>query len=210
MRTTFPWTNTSDRHAGHHGRLPRLTRLLALAGRAFGGSRHDRPSRFEPLEPRALLAAVAWDGGGDGTSWHDPLNWDSDVVPVGQDDVTLDVAANPTVLFNATTGARSINSLLTREAITFSGGSLTLATAATIDAATVRHNGGTWFGGTWQSINSGQVLGGALTVVACGGRGLVVGADLGGCGREEPTPQRQQEGDRADRRAPQRVDGGGS
>ena len=33
---------------------------------------------LEPLEDRRMLAQIAWDGGGDGTSWTDPLNWDSD------------------------------------------------------------------------------------------------------------------------------------
>ena len=33
------------------------------------------------LEPRRLLAAVAWDGGGDGLRWGDNRNWSGDRVP---------------------------------------------------------------------------------------------------------------------------------
>ena len=43
----------------------------------------------ERLEPRTLLAAVAWDAGGDGRSWHDPLNWSTDAVPSAEDDVGI-------------------------------------------------------------------------------------------------------------------------
>jgi len=35
-------------------------------------------------------AQVRWDGGGDGMSWDDPLNWQGDLVPVPADDVVLD------------------------------------------------------------------------------------------------------------------------
>ncbi|MEM1121498.1 MAG: hypothetical protein AAGJ18_13700 [Bacteroidota bacterium] len=44
-----------------------------------------------------LLAAPAfangvWDGGGDGTSWDDPLNWGDDLEPVATDDVVIPAA----------------------------------------------------------------------------------------------------------------------
>lgn len=122
---------------------------------------------MEALEARQLLAAVAWDGGGDGTSWHDPLNWDTDVVPTAADDVTIDVAGNPTVVFNATTGSRAVNSLVTRELMTFSGGALAVGTTATIDGVTVTLGGAIWSGGTWGTANGGQVqvTGGLLSGV---------------------------------------------
>jgi hypothetical protein len=39
------------------------------------------PFAPQPLEPRALLAAIAWDGGGLDGDWHNPLNWEGDVLP---------------------------------------------------------------------------------------------------------------------------------
>ena len=48
-----------------------------------------RPSLFEVLESRCLLATVAWDGGGDGTRWTDQLNWDSDLLPQPSDQVVI-------------------------------------------------------------------------------------------------------------------------
>lgn len=35
-------------------------------------------------------AQVRWDGGGDGISWNDALNWQGDILPVPSDDVVLD------------------------------------------------------------------------------------------------------------------------
>ena len=58
----------------------------------------------EQLEPRLLLSTVYWDGGGDGTSWSDPKNWSADVLPGVTDDVTIDVAANPTISFTGMPG----------------------------------------------------------------------------------------------------------
>ena len=50
-----------------------------------------RPA-LEMLEDRRMLAIVAWDGGGDGTSWDQAINWDGDVLPGIDDDVIIDVA----------------------------------------------------------------------------------------------------------------------
>lgn len=50
---------------------------------------YQRRLRIEPLEDRSLLSAVSWDGGGNGTSWSDPLNWSGNVLPTTNDDVTI-------------------------------------------------------------------------------------------------------------------------
>ncbi|MCP4644937.1 MAG: hypothetical protein GY851_31135, partial [bacterium] len=55
------------------------------------------------LCPFVHAATVTWDGGGDGTSWEDPLNWSGDVLPVNYDDVTIDVAGQ-VVSVTAVTG----------------------------------------------------------------------------------------------------------
>ena len=36
---------------------------------------------FLLTSPLLLAQTVTWDGGGDGVSWHDPLNWSNDSVP---------------------------------------------------------------------------------------------------------------------------------
>jgi hypothetical protein len=118
---------------------------------------------MERLESRTLLAAVAWDGGGDGTSWHDPLNWDNDQVPVAADDATINVAGAPTIVFSAAAGARSVNSLVCAETIHFTGGSLAVLTTATMTGgALALVDGGTLNGGTW-NVAAGDLWFGAST-----------------------------------------------
>src|SRR5690349_10625040 len=56
-----------------------------------------RSLRMEHLEHRNVLAAVSWDGGGNGTSWSDPLNWSTNSLPGLNDDVLIDVPGNVTI-----------------------------------------------------------------------------------------------------------------
>ncbi len=69
----------------------------------------NRHHLIESLETRRLLAALSWDGGGDGTTFEDPLNWSTNVVPGAADDVTVDVAANPTIVISESRVLRSLN-----------------------------------------------------------------------------------------------------
>ncbi|MEL6110880.1 MAG: hypothetical protein AAFU85_33150, partial [Planctomycetota bacterium] len=53
---------------------------------------------FEKLEDRHLLAVVQWDGGGDGQSWHDPLNWDGDTIPAAIDHAVIEDASTELIV----------------------------------------------------------------------------------------------------------------
>lgn len=87
--------------------------------------------RIETLEDRHLLAVVSWDGGGDGTSWNDRLNWDSDVLPMVSDDVEIFVANNAVVhIENANV---EINSLKSDGKIIVDGATLTLVSESQIN-----------------------------------------------------------------------------
>src|SRR4051794_14769737 len=79
---------------------------------------------LESLEARKLLASVLWDGGGDGVNWTNGANWSNDAVPVSADDVTISVAANPSIIIGS--GLQSIHSLQSDELLTVSGASTTL------------------------------------------------------------------------------------
>lgn len=68
------------------------------------------------------LAQVIWDGGGDGTTWEDPANWDGDVLPVESDDVVIDDPADPIITVANSLTLRSLNC---EEEIIF-GGNLSL------------------------------------------------------------------------------------
>ena len=86
------------------------------------------------LAAAATAGTVAWDGGGDGASWHDPLNWNTDTLPGGDDDVVIQVAASPTIRFTDTTGTVAVKSMNLSEAMVLSGGKLTVTTSATANA----------------------------------------------------------------------------
>ena len=104
--------------------------------------------------PPPTPGTVRWDGGGDGTTWFDPLNWDGDAVPGAGDDVIIDVPGEITVVYSS--GDTIIKSLDSKEALTLEFGSeptvltvagdvvidndLTLNTA-TLDASNVTVNG---------------------------------------------------------------------
>ncbi len=78
---------------------------------------------------------MTWDGGGDGTSWSDPANWDAlglDQLPANGDDVMLDVPGNPTVVYSES--GLTLASLTSQEGLQFVGGSLTLSGTADIQA----------------------------------------------------------------------------
>ena len=69
-----------------------------------------RPA-LEMLEDRRLLAIIAWDGGGDGTSWNQAANWDGDVLPGADDDVIIDLPdQDVTVRINSSVTVKSLTS----------------------------------------------------------------------------------------------------
>ena len=109
----------------------------------------------EPLEGRRLLAIIAWDGGGDGVNWSNPLNWSVDVLPGAEDDVTISAAGDPTILI--TTGTQSIKSFLTEEAISVEGGIPQVATTAEIHA-NLQLAGGTVRGGTLHLLGGSALV----------------------------------------------------
>lgn len=140
------WTNWFDRQpmgAASTRQNPssvRDARRLRSHGRRSHKQRIKRRRRlFEQLEDRRVLANVAWDGGGDGTSWSDPLNWDSDVVPTIADDVTLDVVGDPVIEIDTTNGA--VNRVDSQEILRLAG-NLRIANASEL-AGGIRGDFGT-------------------------------------------------------------------
>jgi Ca2+-binding RTX toxin-like protein len=129
----------------------------------------NRRMVMENLEVRHLLAAIGWDGGGDGASWHDPLNWDSDSLPTVADDVVIDVPEDVTV--RHTTGDTEINSLTLAENFELAGGSM-LIPAGVTTTADLRLLDGARLSTARSSVQG--VDGGRLTI----SRGTLDGASL--------------------------------
>jgi len=99
--------------------------------------------------------AVSWTGDGDGVNWTDPKNWSGDAVPTSNDNVTINVAGNPTITLAS--GSQSINSLSTGDPINFTGGILAVATTIQL-SANLTLAGGTIQGGTITQTGSAEVV----------------------------------------------------
>src|SRR5213075_1807364 len=85
---------------------------------------HRRVSVFaQSLEPRRMLAAVSWDGGGDGFNWTDARNWSTDTLPTAADDVTLYLPVVDPRIVVGSASAASVHSLLAREELFVDSGS---------------------------------------------------------------------------------------
>ncbi len=132
-----------------------------------------------PTEPPN--ATVLWDGGGNGTSWTDPLNWVGDALPQAGDDVVIDVPGNPTI--QLVTGTQAIRSLVSQEALVLSGGTLTVANASQVNASVTFSDGAlagsgdvtvtgalNWTGGT-MSGSGRTIIGSTGTLSLSGGIG---------------------------------------
>ncbi len=84
----------------------------------------------EELEARRLLSNVSWVGDGNDNLWSDPQNWSDDNVPVAGDDVTIDKSGEFTIVYDATAGETTIDGLNGSDALSITGGSLTIATTS--------------------------------------------------------------------------------
>ncbi|MFG0259300.1 MAG: hypothetical protein ACF8LK_03020, partial [Phycisphaerales bacterium JB041] len=116
---------------------------------------HRDAAALDGLEPRLFLSTVQWTGAGDGVSWHDGQNWDTGSVPGIIDDAIIDTAGDPTIRFTADAGDQIIRSLISRENLSFSGGSLSVLTTAEVDAV-VGLDGGMLSGGAWD-VSEGRM-----------------------------------------------------
>jgi len=114
-----------------------------------------------PLHTMCSLSAatIEWDGGGDGTSWHDRFNWVGDVLPGVTDDVVINIPeSNPVIKFTASSGNRTVKSIVSDESLELSGGSLTVS------------------GGASEFRSAFSLTGGILTATATGTTLMVSGA----------------------------------
>jgi hypothetical protein len=90
-----------------------------------------RTLAIEPLEMRALLTVVAWDGGGNDFNWHNPVNWVGDQLPGADDHVVIsEEFADVTISSSANV---TITSLTSAAGLTITAGTFTIATESEIN-----------------------------------------------------------------------------
>ncbi|MDP6720111.1 MAG: hypothetical protein QGF59_15735, partial [Pirellulaceae bacterium] len=71
------------------------------------------------------MAAISWDGDGDGVSWNDRFNWDTDTLPGAADDAIIDDGnANNVLAVDYLGGTTTIKSLHNAENLELSGGGI--------------------------------------------------------------------------------------
>lgn len=107
-------------------------------------------------------ATVTWDAGGDGSSWHDPVNWSGDTLPGASDDVAI-TAAGAEVTFS--TGEVTVQSLNCPRTLRLTGGTLTVTGDASFSDGALRLSGGN-FAGTAVLVNGTLDLSGTETTPA--------------------------------------------
>ncbi len=69
---------------------------------------------------------VSWDGGGDGMTWADEVNWVGDKLPADGNAVVINDPGSPTVIYDASLGTTHLHSLESTESLTMTGGALEL------------------------------------------------------------------------------------
>ncbi|MCO6042840.1 hypothetical protein NG895_02865, partial [Aeoliella sp. ICT_H6.2] len=128
--------------------------------------------KIELLEDRRMLAIVTWDGGGDAVSWHDPANWDTDVLPGDVDDVIIDLPNDNTievtndVLVNSVNSQEfvnifSVSTFTVNSDSTFAGGVTVSASSTLNGTGDITLDGSSFTGGNGRIDGTGR-----LTVAA--------------------------------------------
>jgi hypothetical protein len=75
---------------------------------------------------------VAWDGGGDGTSWADAANWEGDALPQDGSSITIQ-SSNPQMIgYDVSLGTTRLDCLDSNRGITITGGDLEIIEFATV------------------------------------------------------------------------------
>ena len=131
------------------------------AARARRSGRGATRLALDFLESRTLLSNVNWTGAADGKSWTVAGNWSDDVVPTSSDDVTINLSGNPTIQISS--GAQAVHSLTSTDALSISGGSLSVAANSNVSG------GLTMTGGSLIANGAGITLSVTGTTTVSGG-----------------------------------------
>ena len=118
-------------------------RVASGVGPAFGDGAYVV---FDFSSGESQYSEARWDGGGDGTRWLDPLNWEGDMLPVSNSNVVIEGPSGLTVELDNFSGDGSrvtINSLELAAGTTLelSRGTLEILSASTVEGDLLLTNG---------------------------------------------------------------------
>ena len=125
---------------------------------------------------------IFWDNQTGNDLWTDPLNWDTDLLPVPADDVFIGIVDGQGVFI--TSGVQSISSVLSDEDIIINGGTLTIANSSQLNGnLTVGNSGASILNGAGDVTVAGltvwsgntSTIGGGGTLFADGGLDIAFG-----------------------------------
>jgi hypothetical protein len=113
-----------------------------------------------PYQEARAASSITWDGGGDGYSFSDPLNWDTDAVPTASDSIIILSGDHVTLDVDFTISQSSSIELSKNSTLSiFDGKTLTIANSVQdlpgFENAGTIHN----YGGTISIVNSGSTYG---------------------------------------------------
>jgi hypothetical protein len=104
-------------------KLSRLLPVVVLSFAVFTASTQAQDliltNSFEGCTPGGT---VDWDGGGDGTSWSDELNWKGDTLPADGDEVSIRNGELTTVVYSASAGSLRVSCLDSNNPMNITGG----------------------------------------------------------------------------------------
>jgi hypothetical protein len=140
--------------------------------------RRSTPFSLEPLENRLLLSVDVWKNTDANNEWSDANNWSERTVPGAGDDVNVP-SGFPTIVYDSTVGATTIDSLTAASPLSFTGGSLTIASSSVLSSTitdTLSVDGGaiTVTGAKTSLSASGDVTATSGSLSALGGATLTL------------------------------------
>ena len=105
--------------------LSRLLTFVIFSHAVFANTTHAQDLIFyDGFEGCTPGGTVDWDGGGDGTSWFDELNWKGDTLPADGDEVSIRHGETRTVVYNSGSNSLRITCLDSNKSLNVTGGIL--------------------------------------------------------------------------------------
>ncbi|NTW49176.1 MAG: hypothetical protein HGB19_05485, partial [Chlorobiales bacterium] len=134
--------------------------IIPVAAPSIANAANNAAKKGGPV----IMAALSWDGGGDGTNWNDANNWNPNQLPTSSDDVTIPAAASVELISGTPGACKTLNIAGNLVVGVIGTNALSVADSVYIQSGGSCNNSGTvWVGGNWRnagtlSSNSGSAV----------------------------------------------------